>query len=1033
MKKVIFSILAVGALASCVKEQTLNVAGPAAIEFAGTYVENATKSNDPSTTTDNITQFSVWGVMDNETGVVLNDELVTLTDGAWTYVNTQYWTPQHTYYFSAIAGDRANDQIVIDFASADDNGMSVDGLGTVTFTNVEGINDVLYAEANDVETEDVVNTKPEAVKFQFNHLLSKVKFTFTNGFVNNNNTIVVKNVKMSVPAKGTIDLTNTDEGYVWTNLQGETILDMGHMAEGARVAIGAENASSSDNERLTIPAPATQEYEVTFDVELWMGDVMASNASKTVKINGCILEPGKSYNFKATLNQDNIDENPLYPIEFEVAVDEWVEVEYDGGVIATNAVSTETEFVEAVQNGGLVTLAKDIELTSPLEVKSVATKAAETAHAVTIDLNGHNISGTDTGTASWGLLNVMPGVSLTIKGEGNITASATQNRGWNAYSSVISNQRGYLTVEEGVVIEHLGGTDMAYGIDNLTNGKGTEAITVVNGATVKSTYRAIRQFLNGVEATNELYVEAGSKVEGANKSIWSQDPSKNANTGKLVVEEGAELYGDVYLFVTEGSTEWPVEATIPVSTLKNGAEVLSGNVPAGYAVVAVDGVYTILTNAVAVSTAEELQAAFDANSGYQIIFANDIVGDASVLQVADVNVVVNGNGYKYDGSILVNGNGRSTGAETLTFRNINFNATEAKTFLNAPSKVNDKYNYSHNVTIEDCTFTGNYANGVEVGAASFTGTYNLVMRNVEAYGMHSLLQVQSCDNTVLVENVKAIDCKNGISVGNTAYPTIRNAEIVSAEYGVRGDGNASRGNLVIENSSITANQPIVIRKVTTNGYTLNVSESTKLVTENIYAVIFTTGSDDAEYVAPTVEYSYNVPSQYNVFPLAEGAPVKVATDTQLREQLKNGSDVVLTEDINTTDAESNGYGATGININGGVFDGNGHTIEVEGATSTWDSAIAIKGGTIKNVTIAKGFRGIFFKNGTEKIVLENVIIKGPVYTISQLESRDLKHTTQSSMVGHHMQQLSEQVISRVVHSDQVLVITSAALTLLQLM
>ena len=65
-----------------------------------------------------------------------------------------------------------------------------------------------------------------------------------------------------------------------------------------------------------------------------------------------------------------------------------------------------------------------------------------------------------------------------------------------------------------------------------------------------------------------------------------------------------------------------------------------------------------------------------------------------------------------------------------------------------------------------------------------------------------------------------------------------------------------------------------------------------------------------------------------------------------------------------------------------MFDGNGHTIEVEGATSTWDSAIAIKGGTIKNVTVAKGFRGIFFKNGTEKIVLENVIIDGPTYTIS---------------------------------------------------
>jgi hypothetical protein len=115
----------------------------------------------------------------------------------------------------------------------------------------------------------------------------------------------------------------------------------------------------------------------------------------------------------------------------------------------------------------------------------------------------------------------------------------------------------------------------------------------------------------------------------------------------------------------------------------------------------------------------------------------------------------------------------------------------------------------------------------------------------------------------------------------------------------------------------------------------------------------------------------------------EGATIAAAdTDTELREALKNGNDVILTDDITTTDAESNGNGATGININGGVFDGNGHTIEVEGATGTWDSAIAIKGGTIKNVTVAKGFRGIFFLKGTEKIVLENVIINGPTYTIS---------------------------------------------------
>ena len=82
---------------------------------------------------------------------------------------------------------------------------------------------------------------------------------------------------------------------------------------------------------------------------------------------------------------------------------------------------------------------------------------------------------------------------------------------------------------------------MAYGIDNLTNTGAQPAVTIVNGATIKSTYRAIRQFLNSTMANNELYVYKGSKIEGTNKSIWSQNANANANPGKTVVEAGAEL------------------------------------------------------------------------------------------------------------------------------------------------------------------------------------------------------------------------------------------------------------------------------------------------------------------------------------------------------------------------------------------------------------------------------------------------------------------------------------------------------------
>ena len=289
--------------------------GAAEIGFAGTFVENATKAN-PTVTTESIDEFFVWGIIENEDGLVFTDEKVWKA-GDWTYANTQYWVPGHNYYFSAIAGDRTGDQIVI--RTAANEGMNTAGLGTVTFTNKEGMNDVLYAEYA-CTTPSEITAQPEDVKFQFAHLLSKVKFTFQNGFVNEHNTVVVKNIKMTVPNKGVIDLTQ--DAFAWTNLEGQTVLEMGHMAQGANVEIGEK--ASSDNELLTIPAAATQEYTVTFDVELWMGDVQASTAVKTVKINGYALEPGKAYNFTAIINEQNVDENPLFPITFDAEVVEWV-------------------------------------------------------------------------------------------------------------------------------------------------------------------------------------------------------------------------------------------------------------------------------------------------------------------------------------------------------------------------------------------------------------------------------------------------------------------------------------------------------------------------------------------------------------------------------------------------------------------------------------------------------------------------------------------------------------------------------------
>ena len=246
----------------------------------------------------------------------------------------------------------------------------------------------------------------------------------------------------------------------------------------------------------------------------------------------------------------------------------------------------------------------------------------------------------------------------------------------------------------------------------------------------------------------------------------------------------------------------------------------------------------IVNDMVLVNTAKELQEALDAyKNGQTILFDGNINGNVTVLQKEGLNVVIDGNNYKYDGVITVNGNARSAGAETLTFRNINFETTGSDfTFIYAPSKINNKYNYSHNVTVENCTFKGNHT----VGCVSFTGTYNFAMRECEADNVHSIAQFQSCDNTILVEDITVTNSKSGLSFGNTAYPTLRNASIEAVGYGVRGDGDATRGNLVLENVDIDAFIPVVIRKVKTPGYTVNIDDESTLVAPG-YHVVFTEG------------------------------------------------------------------------------------------------------------------------------------------------------------------------------------------------
>lgn len=334
MKKSLIAVLAIAGVVACNKTEVVEVAQPGAIQFENAFVENATRAaEDPSTTTANLAEFAVYGYMDAPSGIIFNAEKVSKNEaGAWTYTNIQYWAPNHTYYFGALAPSSTE----VDTKNANEF-----GIGTVSFENTDGTTDLLYA-AETRTTGASIDAQPEAVKFNFNHLLSKVKFSFTNGFNNTNATITVKNIKMVAPKNGTINLAQADwwSTNQWVLGEGTTTLDFGDMETG-KVTMGQK--SESAKERLVIPTTgsAEQVYTVTFDVELYYGDQLAYSSSLETEISWVDLVIGKAYNFHATLDASNIvpgEDGELYPIEFTATVKDWVDGNgYDGGVIDTGA------------------------------------------------------------------------------------------------------------------------------------------------------------------------------------------------------------------------------------------------------------------------------------------------------------------------------------------------------------------------------------------------------------------------------------------------------------------------------------------------------------------------------------------------------------------------------------------------------------------------------------------------------------------------------------------------------------------------
>ena len=333
MKKLLFGVFAVLAMIACNRDEVVDVQQSSFITFGDSFVEVKTRAAaDPSTTTASISAFDVWGFIGQPSGTVFNKERVTKGENGWSYQNLQYWTPEDKFYFHAVSPvDDSN--IVVDTKE-----MNTEGLGNIAFTNVNGTTDLLYATLP-IETGNVFPYYDDKVTLKFMHLLSKIKFTFKNGFTNENTSLVVKNIKIvNAPAKGNIDVNKSRLDFVWNLTQGEfTELAFGDVNGGNPMPL--YSAEKVENgvfdpecavERLTIPADNTRAYTIEFDLALYYGDQLGMESHKEICLEDQAFEIGKNYNLVATINAENFTDEALKAIEFDVVVEDWVEGEFTG-------------------------------------------------------------------------------------------------------------------------------------------------------------------------------------------------------------------------------------------------------------------------------------------------------------------------------------------------------------------------------------------------------------------------------------------------------------------------------------------------------------------------------------------------------------------------------------------------------------------------------------------------------------------------------------------------------------------------------
>ncbi|WP_310602436.1 right-handed parallel beta-helix repeat-containing protein [Anaerosporobacter sp.] len=263
---------------------------------------------------------------------------------------------------------------------------------------------------------------------------------------------------------------------------------------------------------------------------------------------------------------------------------------------------------------------------------------------------------------------------------------------------------------------------------------------------------------------------------------------------------------------------------------------------------------TLTIDGTLIGTYPSVQQAVDdvsnqAGSQFVIEIASGTVTDSlGIIQQPNKNLTIcpqQGATVTFTNTITIDGDNHYYYPETLLIQGISFDFSSSllQNCINLAELTTPfDHCYAHNITINNCHFTG--MEGFTVGIQSVAGGMrNIAITNCTASNMHSLAQLKAVAGYALIQNCIVTNSESGVNFYGTANLLVDSCQFTITDYAVRsGQGSGT----IISSGSVTINNSILENNSTTDGVIVLRGDSSPNI--NILHSILTASGTDGKTV-----------------------------------------------------------------------------------------------------------------------------------------------------------------------------------------